>query len=128
VAAVGIAALVAGALGFALAQEHRAVEQTRARTEASRAALQVQSARQARAARTFTWPAVPGAERYGFEVRRGNAVVFKTTKAETVVELPQRVRFAPGRYSWYVTPISEKTGVASAARPVVEGAFQVASS
>jgi hypothetical protein len=111
-----------------MAQDHRAVEQTRARTEASRAALQAQSARQARAARTYTWPAVPGADRYGFEIRRGNAVVFETTKAETVVELPQRLRLAPGRYSWYVTPISENTGVASAARPVVEGAFLVAPS
>ncbi len=128
VAVTGIAALVTGALGFALAQDHRAAEQTRARADASRAALQAQSARQARAARTYTWPAVPGAERYGFEIRRGNAVIFETTRAEAVVELPQRVRFAPGRYSWYVTPISENRGAASAARPVVEGTFQVAPS
>ena len=128
VAVTGLAALVAGTLGFALAQDHRAAEQRRALAEASRAALQAQSARQARAARTYTWPAVPGAERYGFEIRRGTAVIFETTRAETVIELPQRVRFAPGRYTWYVTPISENQGAASAAPPVVEGTFQVAPS
>jgi hypothetical protein len=124
VAATGLAAFAAGAFGFALAADHRDAEQTRASADASRAALQTQAARQRRAARTYTWPAVPGAVAYGFEIFRGKAAVFETTTKEVTVELPARLRLAPARYTWSVTPTFRNRGAAST-RPVVEGAFQV---
>jgi hypothetical protein len=126
-AATGLAALVAGAFGFALAADDQAAEDARARQEASRGAQQRQAARQAQFARTYTWPAVPGAKAYRFEILRGSAVVFATTTQEVTVELPGRVRLPPGRYTWAVTPALAKPGVTRSTRPVVEGAFQVAS-
>jgi hypothetical protein len=126
VAATGLAAFAAGAFGFALAADHSAADETRASADASRAALQTQAARQARAARTYTWPAVPRAEAYEFEILRGKTVVFETTTQEVAVELPPRVRLSPGRYTWSVTPtLGNRGAAASGRRPVVEGTFEI---
>lgn len=125
VAATGLAAVAAGAFGFTLAADHGSAEKQRASTDLSRAALQ--AARQARAARTYTWPSVPGAEAYEFEILRGKKPVFATRTTELTVELPTRLRLSPGRYTWSVTPTYKNQSAVFVRRPVVEATFQVAS-
>ena len=123
-AATGLAALVAGTFGLVLAARPTTADTNGGSADASRAALQARAARQAREARTYTWSAVPSAVAYQFKILRGDDTVFETTTTDLAVEL--RVRLAPGRYTWLVTPTFENQSAVLLRRPVVEATFEVA--
>jgi hypothetical protein len=82
-------------------------------------------AREVREARTYTWPAVPGARTYEITLLRGREQVWSATTTATTAEFPARLRLAPGRYTWSATPAFGKSLLDAAARPVVEMTFQV---
>lgn len=127
VTATGVAAITAGMLGLVPAAGHRAADATLAGTHAQASGLHVRAAQQARAARIYTWPAVPGAETYEFKILRGVQAVFETTTADREVELPAELHLSPGRYNWSVTPRLADQSAASATRPVVEATLVVES-
>jgi hypothetical protein len=125
VTATGVAVITAGVLGLVPAAGHRASDVTLGGTHAQASALQVRAARQARAARIYTWPAVPGAETYEFKILRGAQVIFETKTTDSAVELPAQLPLFPGRHTWSVTPMfTNRPG--SATRPLVEVTFLVA--
>lgn len=126
-AATGVAAIAAGALGFVPAAAHGVADTTLASVHAWSSALQGGGVRQTRAARIYTWPAVPGAETYEFRILRGAQVVFETTTTDSAVELPAQLPFSPGRHTWSATPMFTNRPAGSATRPVVEATFLVAS-
>jgi hypothetical protein len=124
VAATSLAALVSGTFGLVLAAGPPRADTTGGSADASRAALQAQAARQAREARTYTWSAVPSAVAYQFKILRDEDTIFETTTTDLAVEL--RLRLAPGRYTWSVTPTFENQSAVLLRRPVVEATFEVA--
>ena len=124
--AIGLAAIVAGTLWLVPAPGHRAADATLAGTHARPSELRAQATRQARAAHIYTWSAVPGAQTYEVRIVRGADVVFEATSTELAITVPAKLRLAPGRYTWSVTPTFTSRSPASATRPVVEGNFVVA--
>jgi len=127
VAAAGFAALAAGVFGVVRVTDQATTDAMGA-ADASRSTLQAQAARQVRAARSYRWTAVPGAAAYEFEMLRGEDAVYEATTTALAVELPARLRLAPGRYTWSVTPTYEDQSAVFLRRPVVEATFQVAPS
>lgn len=119
------AAIAVGAVGAAVFQWHRAPSPVSAL--APRTALGSHAARRERTARTYTWPAVPGAHTYRVRVLRGNQRVWEATTSTPAVELPAGLHLSPGRYTWSATPGFEEPLLDAAARPVVEQTFQVSS-
>jgi hypothetical protein len=118
-------AIAAGALGLVPAAAHRAGASPAA-APASPSDLQARATRQARAARTYVWSAVPGAQAYEVKIHRDGRVVHEVTTRRLAVVLPERLRFSPGRYTLSVTPASGLPASAPAAGPVVETTFVVA--
>jgi hypothetical protein len=128
IAATGVAAIAAGALGLVPAAGYRAADATLAgtRTQTRPSELRSQAVRQARSARTYRWSRVPGAEAYQFEILHGADLIFEATTRELAVELPARLHLSPGRYTWTVTPTFENQSV-FLRRPIVEATFEVSS-
>lgn len=117
-------AIGASAFGAVPAAGPRQADQAGAHASAS--ALRERAMRDARAARTYTWSAVPGARQYEVEILRGEQSVFEATTRKLAVELPVGLRMEAGRYTWLVTPTFGDGR--SAMRPVVEATFLVAGS
>lgn len=94
--------------------------------QASRTLGAAAVARELNEARTYSWPAVPGARAYEITLLRGRKPVWTATTTAATAVLPARLRLAPGRYTWSATPTFGKPLRDAAARPVVEMTFQVA--
>ena len=87
--------------------------------------LHDRATRQAEVARTYTWPAVPGARAYRIELARDGRLIYTATTDSPSLELPATIHLAPGRYTWTATPELKQQRPGSAARPIVEETFQV---
>ncbi len=66
---------------------------------------------------TFAWAPTTATAEYEFQLFRGSQRVYRTRVAEPRLELPRRWTqggrtdaLSPGEYTWYVWPISPKTG------------------
>ena len=89
---------------------------------------QARATSQARAARTYEWPAVPGAATYSVRLALRGQTVYEATTRGTSLQLPEGLHLPPGRYTWSATPRLAAAVSGRAARPVVEGAFEVVAS
>jgi serine/threonine-protein kinase len=56
-------------------------------------------------ARTWTWAPVAGASSYRVSFNRDASPFYRATTREPRRELPARIKFVPGRYTWSVVPI-----------------------
>jgi len=121
VCTLAIVAAVGGTSGSTLVGRSEATQ-----TAVARAVRQTDVARGAKAARTYTWPTIPGARTYEIRLVRGRTAVWSTTTTVPAAELPARLHLPPGRYTWSATPGFGKPLLDAAARPVVEMTFQVA--
>jgi hypothetical protein len=125
VCVLAAAAIAAGALGLMASTWDHAAAQPSARNAAPRSLLQARAARQAHIARTYTWPAVPGAEAYQIKIMRGQRQVYEATTRKPALQLPAELHLQPGRYTWTATPLLNKSSLNPTARPVIEETFQV---
>ncbi len=94
---------------------------------ATQSRLEARAAKQTRAARSYTWPVVPGADFYEIEIVRDGRNVYEATTRATTLRLPAELALPAGRYTLSATPRSNGSSREQAARPVVEATFQVAS-
>jgi hypothetical protein len=118
-------AIAAGALGLMASKWDRAAAQPSARNAPPRSLLQARAARHARIARTYTWPAVPGADSYQIKIMRGQRPVFEATTRKPALQLPAELHLHPGRYTWTATPQLNNASLSPTARPVIEETFRV---
>jgi len=56
-------------------------------------------------ARTWTWAPVAGATAYRVTFTRDASPFYRATTREPRLDLPARVKFVPGRYTWSVVPV-----------------------
>ena len=124
---VGAAMAAAVALGLTAGMWDRGATRTPASDAAPQSLLRARAARQTGAARTYTWPAVPGAEVYEITIMRGATAVYEATTRAPTLRLPEELALSPGRYTLSATPQSDSSSPDPAARPVVEETFQVTS-
>ncbi len=78
---------------------------------------------QLREAPQTSWPAIPGARSYHIMLTRNGTLIYDTTTQHAKVALPVRLRLAPGRYTWTVTP--NPGNQAEISRPLVMTTFQI---
>jgi hypothetical protein len=116
-------ALAVGAVGaFGLAQLHESRPLVRTAPQLGRGAAHARAAEQARSARTYVWPSVPGAARYHVTLRRGRLSIYEGSTRAPRLELPHGLQLSPGRYTWTVALVAD----AGRSRPLVEETFRVA--
>jgi len=92
---------------------------------AVRARAQVEARRDARDARRYEWPAVPGSDAYRLVVLRDGKPVFTQVTTKPSLVMPAHLNLPPGRYTWSATPTSADGVPAPGAEPVAEVTFLV---
>ncbi len=127
--ALAIAVIVAGVVTTVALEQSlpgRSATAPPAPAAEGRSAVAAQAAQQNVAARTYTWPAVPGAEVYEIRLVRGGQLVYQATSRAPAVLLPAGLVLRPGRYTLSATPRSDGSASDPTGRPVVEETFVVA--
>ena len=115
-----------GALALGIVTGLRQIPLDRARDpSATMSALQTRALQQVRAAQTYEWPSVPGAQTYQVVLSRAGRIVYSGVTSEPTTALPPDLRLTPGRYMWTATPRFGRRGDTSPSRPVVEESFVV---
>ena len=100
-------------------------EATTANVDVPQAVQHARALQDARNARKYAWPAVPGARAYTVLIRRGQSPIYTATTSSSTYTLPTAFHFAPGRYTWSATPIRGGHTDGLPTRPVVEVTFTV---
>lgn len=127
VLAAGAATAAAVTVGLVAGFRDHGVTRMAAVEAATQSRLEARAAKQTRAARSYTWPVVPGADFYEIEIVRDGRNVYGATTRATTLRLPAELALPAGRYTLSATPRSNGSSREPAARPVVEATFQVTS-